>query len=82
MRNLMEYELSWTIPRRVVIARVWGLQTVQAIVELSAALNETFDQADPPVHLIIDVGGIRVGEFGLDDYADAAQHLRHPKLGW
>jgi hypothetical protein len=77
----MPFELSWQIPRRVVLMRVWGEVTLHEITAQDAALHEWLREVEGPVHLLGDDRKVTRAPYAIQGLRLTLRLLRNKKLG-
>lgn len=78
----MPFELSWQIPQRVVLMRIWGEVTLHEITAQDSALHEWLHKVQGPIHLIGDDRKVTRAPYAIQGLRLTLRLLRNEKLGY
>ena len=78
----MESLLDWYIPKRIIISRPIGEQTIETVEENNGNLLKLLDAGKAPIHIILDARHITKVPTSLLKLSNATSFLKHPAIGW
>ncbi len=79
----MPYQHSWLIKKQVLVAKLWGNQTIEELVDSNAEITALLDEADNRlIHLIIDDAELGELPSSLFQIRKTLTYANHKNLGW
>jgi hypothetical protein len=79
----MSYTINWHIPNRVAIVQIEETLTLEDGYAQNSYMMPLLNEADQPIHMIIDLTLTRKFPMRLDENVWAGtQYMRHPMMGW
>jgi hypothetical protein len=78
----MPYAHHWYVPKRVILAKVWGNQDIDEITRSSNEMLTKLDEGIPLVHILMDDSKLGSVPINLGQLGKAISFARHKSLGW
>jgi len=78
----MPFEMSWYLPKRVVLLRYYGHATVEDIDRVGDVSVQYVLEGTPPVHIIADMTEVETFPTNLRQSARAIRTIKDPAMGW
>ncbi len=79
----MSYTLDWYVPNRIAVVRIAETLTLEDGYAQNSYMLPLLNEADQPMHLIIDLTVTRHFPMRLNENVWAGtEYMRHPMMGW
>jgi hypothetical protein len=78
----MPYEIRWYEDKRIIFEQLYGDLDMSAVIEAANATEQHIKQGNAPVHLVIDVSGMKSFPTNMTKINSVSGYLKDPNLGW
>lgn len=78
----MAFTYSWLVSKRVLVGRIWGMQTLSELEESISILWEYLDEGEAPVHFIANLEGLDKAPVDLNELTRLFRFTQSPRVGW